>query len=302
MTLLTITASATGSVIAVRKALKFIFTRPKVPVERFRDIPFNDLAKSAALSRLAYSEPNTLKSNALNYKHVIEDKTFFEDQKFYDGNPVADTQAYVWFVKDKRTAYVFFRGTSSLRDAISDIDVRYDIIDLDENNTNIRVHNGFYDQLMAVYEDLVRDLKSRNGDFDRIYVGGHSLGSGLSVIAVAKFVKDFPTKELHCHTFGSPRVGNTEFVNWFNKNVKNNWRIFNEQDPVPMVPASFRFTHVDNGLCIDEKCVLKEAKKDYPWWLRLFASLPNIDYNAPIKDHDCDLYIERLNSFTGLKK
>jgi len=291
-------ASAIGSLSIVRNTLKMAFNRPAVSREKFEQIPFKELARSATLSKLAYLDPNAVKTQVLKYKKdKLIEEFLLEDQCFYDGNPMADSQAYTWYVKDQRTVYVCFRGTSSLRDAITDIDVRYQVIDLD-GTMNIKVHRGFYTQLMAVYGKLMKDLKSREDDFDKIFVVGHSLGSGLSTLAAAEFVKAFPTKEVHCHTFGCPRVGNNEFVKWFNANVKHNWRVFNEQDPVAMVPLSFRFTHVDNGICIDDNRVVKEAKKDFPWWLRIFVYLPFIDFDSPIQDHDCDLYVERLSSFT----
>jgi len=300
---LVVTASLAGSFAFAKKALKFAFLRPKVSMEKFHQIPFKELAQTATLSRLAYADPSNLKSHLLNYKDKdLIDESMLEDQKFYDGNPISDTQAYVWWMKDKKKVYVCFRGTSNVSDAIADIDVRYHTFDIDEDEPNIKVHNGFYTQLMAVYDNISKDLLARTEDFDTIIVGSHSLGAACSTLAACKLVKDFPDKQVHCHTFGCPRVGNNEFVKWFNQHVKHNWRVFNEQDPVSMVPLSFRFTHVDNGICIDDNGNVKEAKQDYPWWLRIFASLPAIDYNAPIQDHDCDLYIERLNSYTRLEK
>ncbi len=296
MTTLAITATvAAGSVAAAKKILKLVFARPKVTYEKLQKIPFKELSQSAALSRLAYVDPVDVKSESQKYPNVGAD--FIADQTFYDGNPIADTQAYIWWHPEIKTVYICFRGTSSLKDAESDLDVRYHVFDLDGASNKIRVHSGFYIQVMAVYDNIRKDLQSRILDFDTIVLAAHSLGASCSTLAAAELVKDFPDKDIHCHTFGSPRVGNEEFVKWFNSHVKSNWRVFNEQDPVSMVPISARFCHVDNGICIDDDGNIKEAKKDYPWWVRIFASLPNVDYGAPIKDHDLGLYISRLSSF-----
>ena len=75
------------------------------------------------------------------------------------------------------------------------------------------VHTGFYLQFLTVRDFLVTHLigcKERE-----IVFTGHSLGGALATIGAAYTKAYFSEKVVDCITFGSPRVGDSLFVKFF---------------------------------------------------------------------------------------
>lgn len=249
---------------------------------------------SATLSRLSYAQPSDLETRT-QLKDLGSPLSFYSD-------PITDTQAYLWLPPHESThsrhVYIAFRGTTSPRDALADLDVRYQPWPQAGN-----VHNGFYTQFNAVRARIWSDLYKYASLYDEIYCTGHSLGGALATIAAAECAHEFASKgkTVHCHTFGSPRVGDDTFAAWFDQHVSSSWRVFNYNDPVPLLPISFRFCHVGNGLCINDEGMIKlnltneGIRADDPWYLRPIIAMGCIDPNAPIKDHDCELYLSRVS-------
>lgn len=105
--------------------------------------------------------------------------------------------------------------------------------------SNIKVHSGFlkdYKSLSAVVLKQVAAL-NKNCPTCRIILTGHSLGGALATIAAADLiVKGYTPSRFTLYTFGSPRVGNTAFMNFFNSKVTDSFRITHANDPVVHVP------------------------------------------------------------------
>lgn len=197
-----------------------------------------------------------------------------------------DCQAVFWRTKEK--LYLTFRGTTSKKDILTDLDIRRTCI-----KDKIKVHTGFFKQFTSV-EQTIRDCLDRNKDATELYICGHSLGGALGYIAAAHFGEMYPDFKIICHTFGSPRVGNKAFADWFNKNVHEHIRVVNKQDPVPMIPQAHIWTHCTHS-CLELKNELGQFKTidvDTPWYKRLFKLVTDMD----IEDHNLDIYIERIKS------
>lgn len=217
--------------------------------------------------------------------------------------------AYSWI--KGRTFYLTFRGTQGKKDILADIHIlRTRLL---PENSSILVHSGFLSYFNSLKEDILAEITASKNLFDTIHVTGHSLGGAMATIAAATIgslinaipaeadatktvfkSKDFHKKRIVCHTVGSPRVGNTNFVKWFHDHVDENMRIANDDDPVTLFPISCLYTHVSDSICITDKCIVKRTMKDINWYWRLFYLPFEIDYNSPISDHSCELYIHRL--------
>ena len=231
--------------------------------------------------------------------------------KLYTSAPSAATaHAYSW-IKD-RTFYLSFRGTQGKQDILADIDIlRTKLL---PENKSILVHSGFLSYFNSLKEEIIREINASINLFDTIHVTGHSLGGAIATIAscvIGSMVnssvsppppsevtvfkqKDFHKKRIVCHTVGSPRVGNTNFVKWFHEHVDENMRIANDDDPVTLFPISCLYTHVSDTICINDRCIVKRTTKDINWYWRLLCLPFEIDCKSPISDHSCDLYIHRL--------
>ena len=217
-----------------------------------------------------------------------------------------DCQAYACHYKDSLA--IVFRGTESFRDILTDINmirVRMDLPYVAEDDRP-KVHWGFLRQFRTI-EDQVRDhidnyLKEAENEAGDNYINvepkkiifsGHSLGGALSSLAAVQFGHEYPDIPIKCITFGSPRVGNSSFVKYFDDCVEESHRFVNEDDPVPMGPTPIRFRHVKGGRWIDDDRLLlqKPVMRSLTFFKNLILSLFGFSHN-PISDHSCNKYLK----------
>lgn len=280
--------AALCSAAGITNVVKYIAPRPFMSkCVDYSVLPIDTMGISATLSKVAYHEPSELYEDTMG--KPLLDKTVKGYPKYIHKD---DTQAYVWKFKDSpNTLHVVFRGTSSLSDAIDDMDVRTRPL----QDTKIQVHAGFLRQFKDV-EDQIMLAITKEPSIETIVCSGHSLGGALATLAAPILASRFSNVQVHCFTCGSPRVGNTDFCKWYESLVKNTVRVTNENDPVPMVPITHRFTHVVPAICIDDHGQVYHVTSDMPWYMRPFYSSANLDYTNLIQDHDCALYIKRIQS------
>lgn len=183
----------------------------------------NCIRKCTLLADEAYT--NKLKSITNSY--LIENK---------------ETDAQIHIGIENNNIYVVCRGTSSFTDIITDLKVsRKKCIFL----KNTYIHRGFLEQYTSVRDNLVKKINEINNvNIKRIVFCGHSLGGALATIGALDFKLQNTNSRIHCITFASPRVGNTEFSKLFNKEIKNSCRIVYHRDPVSFLPTCLRFAHV----------------------------------------------------------
>jgi hypothetical protein len=247
------------------------------------------LEASAKLCKLAYFDPDTIQATT--------DKLYSLDFTCVPGYPKIaskdDAQAYVWkfneFSDDAAlhgTIFVVFRGTRDIGDGLDSIDVRQTPFCSD----GVRVHTGFHRQFTQIVQDLEAYLEMESSNKTIVFCG-HSLGGAIATLASVYFANKY---WVHCYTFGSPRVGNMEFCKLFESSVTDHMRVVTSNDPVPMIPISFRFNHVGPAMIVDDDCKVFEVKNDIPWYLRLFYHIVKLDLLRLILDHEAEVYIERI--------
>jgi hypothetical protein len=233
-------------------------------------------------AQLAYKDP--LFVATYNVVHNISDTV-----PLFAENRESGAQCYIF--RKAASLYVAFRGTSELKDVLQDLDVRREpFMDV----PGVLVHQGFLRQFMSIEPIITEYLKDTLEGCSTIYFIGHSLGS-ICTLAAVYYGQMFADKYIACHTFGSPRIGNSKFTQLFSQYVDENVRVVNTNDPVTMIPMSSRFRHVNESICIDDDHKVTYVRKDIPFWRRLISSVRNIDFFKPIADHDCELYKDRVN-------
>lgn len=202
------------------------------------------------------------------------------DSIFISSWPI-DTQVY--FTRLCDTIYVTFRGTSSPKDFLSDLDIKRF-----KFKNGIIIHNGFWKQFKSVEPELVKNF-DMHPDARKFVFAGHSLGGALAQIAAVYF-GDLYKKYTVCHTFGSPRVGNDKFVEWFHQHVQENVRVQNSKDPVTMIPMMPVWKHTKRlNLTLYDDYTGKVKHDDTKWYKRLYKFL-----KSDLGDHSCQEYIDRL--------
>ena len=151
-----------------------------------------------------------------------------------------------------------FRGTESARDVIIDLNI-FRTSHYINNKYIGKVHTGFLNQYNEIKDKIFNHLDSikfnnnNNSDSDSdsnstLFICAHSLGSGLGSLSCLSLLEKYPDINIKNYTFGSPRIGNSDFIYNFNKLVKNNYRIINNNDPVTLIPSILLYRHTQGEI------------------------------------------------------
>lgn len=259
--------------------------------KRHDRIPMEEILVSARLSAIAYLNPN-------DEPHVFSQLGQHGTLLYFDASHVGnDTQAFLWWNAQEKRVYIFFRGTDSKRDMLSNLDVRTWYM----KKHGVCVHRGFQEQFLVVKEDMTRFLEKHKRGIDHVIFCGHSLGGALATIASAHFAHMLgPEIKVSCHTFGAPRVGNRAFSKHMNKLIgrEEHWRVYHERDPICFIPMSFRFCHVHHtGLRLKhDSCQMKRTRYDTPWFLRPLDMMFRWQCIHPFGPHSMQTYLAKIQA------
>lgn len=171
-----------------------------------------------------------LKDNDDSKDTLIEELKAFslkvDNEISWISDSVTDTQAFIAFNDDY--AVLIFRGTeaTSIKDIRTDTRAR-----LVTSTSNGLVHEGFQEAFKNIEDTINERLKTEQLQDKPLYIAGHSLGGALATIATRELKP--PVKVSACYTFGSPRVGNEEWINRIKSPV---YRLVNAADSVTMLP------------------------------------------------------------------
>lgn len=144
-----------------------------------------------------------------------------------------DTQAFLAKNDEFNYAVLAFRGTEVTKKK----DVLTDAKALKVSMIEGSIHKGFLEAYNSVKDDIEQSLKKVLGM--PLYITGHSLGAALATVATNYLeevaIDKAPLKDqiAACYTFGSPRVGNTQFNREFRSAI---YRVVNTTDIVTVVP------------------------------------------------------------------
>jgi len=147
-----------------------------------------------------------------------------------------DTQAFL--IANGDYAVLAFRGTevSKKTDILTDAKA-YQISVIEG-----RVHGGFREAYESVREEIEKSLLGL--DNIPLYITGHSLGAALATVATQELEINSTIRNriAACYTFGSPRVGNTQY----DKNLKAPiYRMVNTTDVVTIIPLiAMGYVHI----------------------------------------------------------
>jgi pimeloyl-ACP methyl ester carboxylesterase len=131
-------------------------------------------------------------------------------------------------------------------DIVNDIKADADIRLVDSGKKG-KVHKGFSDALDEVWQDLHVYVKGLQNEGRTVWITGHSLGAALATLAAYRY-EDVQG----LYTFGSPRVGNEDFVKDFHVTA---YRFENNNDIVCKVPPPLPglYAHIGKLKYIDNK-------------------------------------------------
>jgi len=259
-----------------------------------------DIAYLCKLSYLTQEEINDIFNNDVKYHNL---KKYCKDTPIYHDSNNNDCEVYT--VIYNNNLIVIFRGTESLRDIQSDLNIIKRELQIKNTKKLPKVHSGFLKQLLSVDEKLkkiIKDFKTENPDGNLITCG-HSLGGGIASIAALKYTSNLNIPAC-CITFGSPRVGNSDFCKEFNNKITFSIRMVNDDDPIPLVPLPCTYTHVDGMKWLYDEKVLTKSHQCCKWvrFIRnFFLSCSTCCLTNAFEDHTMDNYIDDLENIENFK-
>lgn len=135
---------------------------------------------------------------------------------------------------------VSFRGSQTIRNFIADLDFTTTSCEglTLPSDSDCKVHSGFNDAWNEVKDSVYSFIANASETYPNhtLILTGHSLGAAVATIATSQLRVDGYSCDLY--TFGSPRVGNEDFVNFVDSQAGNEFRVTHFDDPVPRLPPS----------------------------------------------------------------
>ncbi|MCH5584523.1 lipase family protein [Shimazuella sp. AN120528] len=200
-------------------------------------------------------------------------------------------EAFGYLLESKNNLILVFKGTSIRAFDLS--------IDLNLYQTKYpfishagKTHEGF----TYLYSCLRSSILSTLCAFDKhekrsLYVTGYSLGGAIATIAALDISKHTPFRNPKVYTFGSPRVGDPVFAMTYDRRIKENIRVVNVHDYIPLEPQAhikppftkkgLNYQHVKGYFPISFQC----KKGNFPLKFPL------------LKNHQLDRYFSTLAQF-----
>ena len=129
------------------------------------------------------------------------------------------TEGYVGYLPSENAIYVIFRGTSSVRNDITDaLFIKTDYTTYPE--CNAKVHLGFLHAEQTVAPQVIAAVQKLQLQFPKyeVRVAGHSLGAGLAQLMTMDFIKN-GINVTTLHTWGQPRTGKIYVLLLFDRNI-----------------------------------------------------------------------------------
>ncbi len=164
----------------------------------------------------ADAEKETLKTELTSLRMELIEPTFDLD----------GTQAILVDFKDH--VVLGFRGTEAT--SIKDIKADAKAVSM-ACPTGGKIHKGFYEAYGVVESKIQNRLNEKDITLKPLFITGHSLGGALATIAAKRLVHKGGISA--CYTFGSPRVGDEEWVSQMKTPL---YRLVNAADCVTMLP------------------------------------------------------------------
>lgn len=199
--------------------------------------------------------------------------------------------------------YVCFKGCSSLNDFISSVDIRNCRI----HGEKVGIHNGFCERHKTLKDEvwygLLEHCMSHN--ITDVVFTGHSAGGSLAQIT-SLFSSDLIKEgmQLHCYTYGSPKVGDECFKDAIEETVKdgNLLRIETRLDIVCLLPMQPSFEHAGSLLLLEGNDTLQNKffhvyHKEYLEFVKELKDnnlMNKQNISKMIDEHSCDSYSDKM--------
>jgi triacylglycerol lipase len=198
----------------------------------------------AEISRLIYHpqffEKDNIQLGSFNYEII----------NYIEHKSTSTHVALLKIIQDNPCVAIAFRGSDETEDW--NINAQAYQTSFDNNG---KVHSGFLKAYASIRDELLNSLANNALP---IFITGHSLGAALSVLATSDLKNNLNYDS--CYTFGSPRIGDANFIQTINN--KNIYRVVNNCDVVTTIPIDFaliKYHHAGESFLLNDNGKLIEG-------------------------------------------
>ncbi len=142
---------------------------------------------------------------------------------------------YGYIAESPESIVVAFRGTRTNPDWMADLSALQ--ADFPYTPERLRIHSGFGTVYDSFRQRLIAALTNLSNS-KQLYVTGHSLGGALAILCALDAAVNTAFNHPIMYNFGSPRVGDSEFVECYSRLVDNSMRIVHSNDIVALLPPA----------------------------------------------------------------
>ncbi|RDW56567.1 hypothetical protein BP6252_14095 [Coleophoma cylindrospora] len=147
----------------------------------------------------------------------------------YLGYDQSEVQGFLAIDTANSLIVISYMGTTNFDNIVADCDLV----------SGCKLHQGFqyaWEDVQMYTMDAIKAATAAYPSY-AVVVTGHSLGGGVATIAAAYIRAAGIPADIY--SYGSPRVGNTEFVNFVDAQQGSNYRVTHTTDPITRYPGQF---------------------------------------------------------------
>lgn len=246
----------------------------------------DNILRSAMASKIAYANTSKKAVSWPICKQYIGELCTERDTNVISVKATG-AHAYAWKTGDNAMT-IAFKGSSTAKDILNFLDMRqYNFHFCD---SEIKVHNGVMRMFRSIEGDLSEfvlgyPINTRN---KYITFCGHSLGGSLAMLAAA-YYGHLTNNNIYiaCHTFGSFKIGDDNFKEWYINGVNESIFVNTTNDVVPMLPLGCVYDDL-NQLSFTINKNGKETR-----------DIIGFDQLNPFQAHDLDTYISCIKMYSS---
>lgn len=228
----------------------------------------------------------------------VYDDTYLHAQEAYANHPPTDFQCCMQVEGD--VLFVAVRGTEKKQDWKNN--VKCSLIEYPLNSKR-KVHVGYLLEWLSVQDEVMfkidEMIDKHKDNINKVTFCGHSAGT-VAVLAALHFtergkIDKSKSMQSDAITFGSPRLGNKHFKEYFEQNVPCT-RIVLDRDVVTRVPFWGGYKHVGQPIQIRDKNVLHRDTSSFEASLWLARGVVT-NHEVGVSDHSIARYCAHIDKW-----
>ncbi len=159
--------------------------------------------------------------------------------------PAKSLDFYGFIIESSDSIVIAFRGSRSNPDWIADAAILHTYFPY--TRIKLGIHSGFAAIYNTCRQQIIGVLNAMSSS-KQLFITGHSLGGALAVLCSLDAAANTAYTNPIMYNFGSPRVGNSKFVQAYNDIIDSSVRIVNTNDIVPLLPPAVVNPPLSNDL------------------------------------------------------